>query len=147
MPILSVFFGIIVRMWHDDHPPPHIHVEYQGFERWLKSAQAKSAKDNYPKKPQPLSKNGVCDIRLNCLLIGNMVNALSLWSAFREQIKMIKLIKAHYLGDYQVELHFSDGVEGILNGHTLLQQSGPLLEPLKEESYFQRLFIDAGALC
>jgi hypothetical protein len=32
MPILSTFFGIIVRMWHDDHPPPHIHVEYQGFE-------------------------------------------------------------------------------------------------------------------
>ncbi len=32
MPILSVFFGIIVRMWHDDHPPPHIHNEYQGFE-------------------------------------------------------------------------------------------------------------------
>jgi hypothetical protein len=28
MPILSVFFGIIVRMWHDDHPPPYIHVEY-----------------------------------------------------------------------------------------------------------------------
>ena len=32
MPVLSIFFGIIVRMWHDDHPPPHIHVEYQGFE-------------------------------------------------------------------------------------------------------------------
>lgn len=32
MPILSVFFGFIVRMWHDDHPPPAIHVEYQGFE-------------------------------------------------------------------------------------------------------------------
>ncbi len=32
MPIISTFFGIIIRMWHDDHPPPHIHVEYQGFE-------------------------------------------------------------------------------------------------------------------
>ena len=32
MPILSTFFGIIVRMWHDDHAPPHIHVTYQGFE-------------------------------------------------------------------------------------------------------------------
>jgi hypothetical protein len=32
MPTLSTFFGIIIRMWHDDHPPPHIHVEYQGFE-------------------------------------------------------------------------------------------------------------------
>lgn len=32
VPILSAFFGLIVRMWHDDHPPLHIHVEYQGFE-------------------------------------------------------------------------------------------------------------------
>lgn len=32
MPTIAIFFGIIVRMWHDDHPPPHIHVEYQGFE-------------------------------------------------------------------------------------------------------------------
>lgn len=32
MPIISVFFGIIIRMRHDDHPPPHIHATYQGFE-------------------------------------------------------------------------------------------------------------------
>ena len=32
VPILATFFGIIVRMWHDDHPPPHIHAAYQGFE-------------------------------------------------------------------------------------------------------------------
>jgi Domain of unknown function (DUF4160) len=30
MPIISVFFGIVVRMFYDDHNPPHIHVEYQG---------------------------------------------------------------------------------------------------------------------
>jgi hypothetical protein len=30
MPIISYFFGIIIRMYHDDHNPPHIHVEYQG---------------------------------------------------------------------------------------------------------------------
>eukprot|EP01030_Chromulinospumella_sphaerica_P004016 gene4016-3928_t len=27
MPTIAIFFGIIVRMWHDDHPPPHIHLE------------------------------------------------------------------------------------------------------------------------
>ena len=32
MPTIAIFFGIIVRMGHDDRPPPHIHVEYQGFE-------------------------------------------------------------------------------------------------------------------
>ena len=29
MPIISVFFGIVIRMFYDDHNPPHIHAEYQ----------------------------------------------------------------------------------------------------------------------
>lgn len=32
MPTIASFDGITVRMWHDDHPPPHIHVSYQDFE-------------------------------------------------------------------------------------------------------------------
>ena len=30
MPIISKFFGIIIRMFYDDHNPPHFHAEYQG---------------------------------------------------------------------------------------------------------------------
>jgi hypothetical protein len=30
VPEISRFFGIIVRMYYDDHPPPHIHAEYSG---------------------------------------------------------------------------------------------------------------------
>ena len=30
MPYVSFFFGIIVRMFHNDHNPPHFHAEYQG---------------------------------------------------------------------------------------------------------------------
>lgn len=30
MPEISRFFGIVIRMFYDDHNPPHIHVEYQG---------------------------------------------------------------------------------------------------------------------
>ncbi|HEX5755945.1 MAG TPA: DUF4160 domain-containing protein [Arenimonas sp.] len=32
MPVISSFFGIYVRMYFDDHEPPHVHVEYQGHE-------------------------------------------------------------------------------------------------------------------
>ena len=28
MPELSRFFGIIIRMYFDDHPPPHFHAVY-----------------------------------------------------------------------------------------------------------------------
>lgn len=30
MPVISMFFGIIIRMYFDDHNPPHFYVEYQG---------------------------------------------------------------------------------------------------------------------
>jgi hypothetical protein len=29
MPVISSFFGIIVRMYYNEHNPPHIHVEFQ----------------------------------------------------------------------------------------------------------------------
>lgn len=60
---------------------------------------------------------------------------------------MIKVINARYLGNFKVTLNFSDGMEGTFDGRVLLERSGSLLEPLRSEIYFQRLFIDAGALC
>lgn len=28
MPTISRFFGIVIRMYYDDHPPPHFHAYY-----------------------------------------------------------------------------------------------------------------------
>ena len=30
MPVVSMFFGIVVRMFYNDHHPMHFHAEYQG---------------------------------------------------------------------------------------------------------------------
>lgn len=30
MPVISIFFGIVIRMYYEDHNPPHFHAEYQG---------------------------------------------------------------------------------------------------------------------
>lgn len=30
MPIISVFFGIVIRMFYKEHEPAHFHAEYQG---------------------------------------------------------------------------------------------------------------------
>jgi len=30
MPEIARFFGIVIRMYYDDHNPPHLHAEYQG---------------------------------------------------------------------------------------------------------------------
>ena len=32
MPEISRFFGIVIRMYFDDHNPPHFHATYTGLE-------------------------------------------------------------------------------------------------------------------
>ena len=32
MPSISVFFGIIIRIFYNDQEPPHIHAEHQGLQ-------------------------------------------------------------------------------------------------------------------
>ncbi|MDD2711610.1 MAG: DUF2442 domain-containing protein [Simplicispira sp.] len=60
---------------------------------------------------------------------------------------MLKLLTARYVGNFQVRLEFSDTACGDFDGRALLQRSGSLLEPLRDEAYFERCFVDAGALC
>lgn len=61
---------------------------------------------------------------------------------------MMKLLEAHYRGDHQIDLAFSDGRRGVFDVDAYLTtRHGPLLEPLYDERYLQRFFIDAGALC
>ena len=32
MPVISRFFGIVIKMFFSDHAPPHFHAEYAGHE-------------------------------------------------------------------------------------------------------------------
>lgn len=50
MPIISVFFGIIIRMYHADHAPPHFHASYQGFEALIAIDGGNVMAGNLPKK-------------------------------------------------------------------------------------------------
>jgi hypothetical protein len=60
---------------------------------------------------------------------------------------MIKIIESRYLSDFQVALNFPDGKEGVFDVKAILQRNGSLLEPLRSDNYFKRLFIDSGVKC
>ncbi|MGH2759714.1 MAG: DUF4160 domain-containing protein, partial [Actinomycetota bacterium] len=38
LPRISEFYGIVIFMYHDDHPPPHFHARYGGD--WAKVSVA-----------------------------------------------------------------------------------------------------------
>lgn len=56
MPTLSIFFGIIIKMRHDDHHPPHIHVEYQGFTALVEISSGNIIAGDLPKKVAAIVK-------------------------------------------------------------------------------------------
>ncbi len=46
MPTISEFFGILIRMYFDDHFPAHFHVEYQGKKAQISIEEGKLIKGN-----------------------------------------------------------------------------------------------------
>jgi Domain of unknown function (DUF4160) len=50
MPVISYFFGIYIRMYHDDHNPPHFYVEYQGYEALIAIENGELLAGNLPSK-------------------------------------------------------------------------------------------------
>lgn len=61
---------------------------------------------------------------------------------------MIKLLDVKPLKAHALELHFSDHTHGVFDGAKYLAtRHGPLLEALRDPAYFERCFVEAGALC
>ncbi len=52
MPIISVFFGIIIRINFRDHPPPHIHAEYQNDEALFDIRTGDLIEGRFPRNAQ-----------------------------------------------------------------------------------------------
>ena len=50
MPILSVFFGIVIRIYHLDHNPPHIHVQYGEYEATMDIRARRVLQGQLPKR-------------------------------------------------------------------------------------------------
>jgi hypothetical protein len=69
------------------------------------------------------------------------------WTESKELI-VIKVLNVRLADTFKLEIDFSDHTQGVFDaGAYLSTRSGPLLDALREPAYFQRFFIDAGALC
>ncbi len=50
MPTISQFFGIIIRMYYDDHNPPHFHVIYGEYEALIDINTLEIIKGQLPRR-------------------------------------------------------------------------------------------------
>lgn len=54
MPTISEFFGIVIRMYWEDHPPPHFHALYGEFEAQYDIATLDILQGSLPRRAHAL---------------------------------------------------------------------------------------------
>ena len=61
-------------------------------------------------------------------------------------IEIVKIVKLEKLGDLRLRLRFSDGSEGERDFADIVGEGGPMVEPLRDVEFFNRVFLEYGTL-
>jgi hypothetical protein len=62
------------------------------------------------------------------------------------QATLAKITRLDKLGGFRLRVRFNDGSEGTHDFSTMVREPGSALEPLRDEAYFARVFLEFGAL-
>ena len=54
MPTISMFYGVIIRMYYDEHNPPHFHAVYGEYNGSFSILDLKMIEGDLPRKAQNL---------------------------------------------------------------------------------------------
>ena len=54
MPTICIFYGIIIRMFFDEHSPPHFHAEYAEFKASINILTLEITEGTLPRRAQML---------------------------------------------------------------------------------------------
>lgn len=58
---------------------------------------------------------------------------------------LIKVLKCETLDDSRLSVAFNDGSRGVVDLAPLLARDGEMVKPLRDPTYFARVFLEAGA--
>lgn len=59
MPRISAFYGIVIAMYYDDHPPPHFHAKYAGYQAQIVIATGEVLHGSLPRRALALVQEWV----------------------------------------------------------------------------------------
>ena len=59
---------------------------------------------------------------------------------------LTKVTRIEKLGGFRLRITFNDGSVGVHDFSSMIEESGPMLAPLRDQNYFARVFLEFGAL-
>jgi len=61
-------------------------------------------------------------------------------------IEFVKLTSVSPCGAHRLRLVFSNGAQGDRDFTSMIEEGGEMVEPLRDEDFFARAYVDCGAL-
>jgi hypothetical protein len=58
---------------------------------------------------------------------------------------LVDVLRVRPINGHRLWVRFSDGSEGVKDFSYLVGRNGEMVAPLKEQSYFERVFVEMGA--
>jgi hypothetical protein len=65
--------------------------------------------------------------------------------AANKDLAMIDVVSVKPLGDFRLQIGFSDGSTGIHDFSATVARDGEMVQPLKDPAFFARVFVELGA--
>jgi hypothetical protein len=134
VPTISRFFGIVIRMYLEDHLPPHFHAAYGEFEASIRIDPIGVMRGELPPRalgPTGTSRGG----------FSPWTRSLHSTRTFPMGSEFVHVTAIRVLDGFEVEFTFSDGVVRRidLDPHLL----GPIFEPMRADpAYFRSAYVD-----
>ncbi len=63
----------------------------------------------------------------------------------KDEVPMVDVLRLKPLPRHRLWVRFSTGEEGVRDYSDLFSPGGPMVEPLRDEAYFARVFVEMGA--
>jgi hypothetical protein len=60
--------------------------------------------------------------------------------------EFVDVVRAEPRGAFRVYVRFSNGEEGVRDFSDMIAEGGPMVEPLRDQAFFARVFVDDGVL-
>jgi Protein of unknown function (DUF2442) len=61
------------------------------------------------------------------------------------ELPLVDVLRLRALDGHRLWVRFTDGSEGVRDFSDILAKGGPMVEPLKAQDYFNRVFVEMGA--
>src|SRR5580700_6119787 len=150
MPTISIFYGILIRMFFNDHPPPPFHARYGEFEATVEIVTLEVLEGQLPRRALNLVREWAMMHREELLETGVSAGKtrprrkLSRWPERSRYSMHWDVVEVKPEPHYCLFVRFKDGVAGRLQLRPV-ELTGAL-SPLRDEQFFRQVFIDYGAV-